>query len=98
MSFLDTLLVNGHDVRALTGVTIVGTMELFAPGDFRGDHQELPGRDAAVGVALPRAKYILHVPVRIAGATRGERNDNLRALGPLLRGSTGLVTLKRRIA
>jgi hypothetical protein len=34
----------------------------------------------------------------LLGATRGERNDNLRAIGPLLRGTTGLVTLKRRIA
>ena len=98
MSFLDTLLVDGTDLRSLSYIKIVGVMDLFAPGDLRGPLLQVPRVDGDRAAPLPRASYILHVPVQISGATRGERNDNLRALGPLMYGDRGIVTLTRRIA
>lgn len=98
MAFLDTLLVNGHDLRAMDGIRIVGYMELFAPGDRRGDDSIVPGARGELGSQLPLAKYIFHVPIQVMGNTRGERNDNLRVLGSIVSGTGGLVTLTRRIA
>lgn len=101
MSYLDTLFVDGHDIRGLTGLTIVGEIKgLWAPGDRRGDDDAPGGRDGELGAELPRAKYVIEVPAQITGASRGERNDNLRNLGALIAGygSNGLVQLKRRVA
>lgn len=98
MAFLDTLLIDGHDIRAMTGVRVVGFMELFAPGDRRGDPDVIPGKNGELEAPLPRAKYVMSVPIRVLGATRGERNDNLRALAAICEGNQGIVPLWRRIA
>lgn len=98
MAYLDTLLIDGHDIRTMTGVRVVGYMQLFAPGDRRGDDDVIPGLRGELGARLPRAKYVLSVPIRVYGATRGARNDNLRALTTICEGDMGIVPLWRRIA
>lgn len=99
MAYLDTLLINGHDVRTMTGIRVVGYMELFAPGDRRGgDDGVVPGSDGELPERLPRAKYVMSVPIRVMGATRGERNDILRTVSAICEGDHGIVPLARRIA
>ncbi len=75
-------------------------MELFAPGDRRDGDDDSPGADGSYGNPTPLAKYILHIPIWVQGASRGERNDNLRTIGSYIGGAAngGLVTLERRIA
>lgn len=99
MTYVDTLLVDGTDVAALPGVIAVDFIDgLFAPGTTRGDDDEIPRRDGALGAAnLPRAKYLITVPVWVMGATTADLVTNLAALGPLVRGTGGLVTLTRRL-
>lgn len=101
VAFLDTLLVDDNDIRAIDGIKVVGFISgLFAPATRRGDDTVLPGEDGELGEALPLAKYVISAPIMVLGDTRGERNDNLRAAADLLGGlsSNGLVTLTRRIA
>jgi hypothetical protein len=100
MSYLDTLFVNGHDIRtAFTGLTVYGTIDHWAPGDRRGEDETIPGRNGDLDTQLPRASFVILVSIQVTGATRGERNDNLRDAIALMRGSDhGLVPIKRRIA
>lgn len=100
-AFLDNLFIDGVSIRGLTGLTIVGAMRGFwAPGERRGDDDPIPGRDGELGSRKPLAAYVIEVPVKILGANRGDRNDNLHALGGLITGQDtgGLVQLKRRRA
>lgn len=101
MSFLDTLFIDGHDIRTLTGLKITGPIKgLWATGERRGDDDPIPARRGELGAELPLAKYVIEIPVRIFGANRGVRNDNLALIGSLIGGQSGngLVTLKRRRA
>jgi hypothetical protein len=99
VTYVDTLLIDGTDVDALPGVIAVDYIDgLFAPGTTRGDDDEIPRRDGAVGAPnLPRAKYLITVPLWVSGATTADLNTSLAALGPAVRGTTGLVTLTRRL-
>lgn len=101
MAFLDTLLVNGHDLRALPYWEVVGSIDgLRSPLLRRGEHGLIPGRRGRVPTPLVLDYYPITVPGRIYGATRGERNDNLTDLLSLVSGlgASGLVDLERRIA
>lgn len=96
----NTLLVDGTDIRTLAGITIVGYMDLHAPGTLKGsdEDEDLPGDDGVLGVPLPYAAYSFSVPIRVFGATRGQKEARLRAVGAAVRGTNGLVTLTRRLA
>lgn len=99
--FLDTLWIDGNELRALSGLIVVGAIKgLRAPGERRGDDDVIPGRDGELGSQKPLAAYTIEIPVRIIGASRGERDDHMHNLGQLITGidSGGLVQLKRRRA
>lgn len=101
MSFLDTLFVDGHSIRAIDGLQVVGAIRgLWAPGERRGDDDAPGGRDGELGAELPLAAYVIEIPIRITGTSRGDRNDNIRNLGALIGGSAGngLVQMSRRVA
>lgn len=99
MSFLDTILIDGQDVRSVTGWQVVGIIGHQATGDRRGDDDDVPGRDGSLGAILPIAKNIIRVSFRISGATRGERNDNWRnGIALLDGGANGLCSIARRVA
>lgn len=97
---VDTILIDGHNVRALTGCRVVGLIDgIYAPGTRRGDPADgvVGGADGALGSQRPLDYYIITIPLWVEGATSGARNANLRALGPLLTGTNGLVTISRVI-
>lgn len=101
MSFLDTLFIDTHSIRAVDGLIVTGAIRgLFAPGERRGDDDAPGGRDGELGAELPLAAYVIEIPIRILGASRGERNDNIINLGNLIGGKAGngLVQMSRRIA
>lgn len=98
MTFIDTLLIDGTDVAALPGVIAVDYIDgLYAPGARRGDDDEIPGLDGALGAQLPLAKYLITVPVWVSGATTAALNSNLRSLATAVTGTRGLVTLSRHL-
>lgn len=87
-------------IRGSSYLRVVGTIDgLFAPGTQRGDDGppivDADGDELAI---LPLSSYIIRVPVWITGATRGQRNDNLRALTAAIMADGGLGTLIREIA
>lgn len=95
----DTLLIDGTDIRSITGWRVVGAISHWGTGDRRGDDDSVPGRDGWIGAVLPRDRYIIRVPIRVYGSSQGERNDNLRnGLASVDGGSDGLCTLTRVIA
>lgn len=101
MAYTDTLLIDDTDVRDLPGVFAVDFIDgLYAPGDPRGDDDEIPTRNGALGAALPLAKYLITVSMGVKGATTAELNDNLASIAVTCRGvaGNGLVTLSRRLA
>lgn len=98
MSDPNTLLVDGTDLHSLTGVSVVGFMDLYAPGTRRGSNDVIPGARGQVGAELPYEAYTFHIPIQVKGATREAMVANLRAVGTLLAGTNGLVTLERRLA
>lgn len=99
MSYGDTLLIDGTDVRALPGVVAVGFIDgLYAPGTRRGDDDTIPGRQGQLGVLLPADKYLITVPISVAGSTTAQLNANLHSIGSAVAGSGGLVTLTRKLA
>ncbi len=95
----NTLLIDGHDVRTLPGVVVAGPLDLFAPGDRRGNDDVIPNRQGELGAALPLAKFIVRIPIRVNGDTPDEFVANVLGLGPLIGGlaAGGLVTLTRHI-
>lgn len=99
--FNDTLFVDGHEIRALDGLLIVGPIRgLWSPGERRGEDDVIPGADGELLSQKPLATYTIEIPIRITGRSRGERNDNLHQLGQKISGidAGGLVQLKRRRA
>lgn len=99
--FIDTILIggtSGTDIRALPWLKVRGIDGIWAPGQRRGDDTVAAGADGEIGNELPLAKYVLTANVTIKGATRGERNDNLRSLMPIVSGTNGLLTIARRVA
>lgn len=98
----NTLLIDGNDLRAdFPGLSILGDMNLYAPGTRRGSDQVIPGGTGQVPVpGLPLDAYAFSVFVKIQGATRGEKEARLRTLATVLMGTNhdGLVTLTRRLA
>jgi hypothetical protein len=102
MSFLDTVLIDDHEARSLPGASVVGKIDgIRSPVTRRGgDDQTIPGENGDLPTPLPVDKYLITIPLRIWGASRGERNDNLTALALLIGGfaAGGVVALKRRIA
>lgn len=99
MAYVDTLLIDGTDVEALPGVIAVDYIDgLFAPGTTRGDDDIIPGRRGQLGVGgLPLDRYLITVPLWVSGANTATLNSNMAALGLVVRGTGGLVTLTRRL-
>lgn len=98
MAFLDTVLFNDNDVRALPYLKVLG-IQHRAPGIRRGDHEPVPGRNGKLPARLALDTFNVTVSVRIFGASRGERNDNLALVVDLFGGGVnGIGTLKRRKA
>lgn len=98
MSYIDTLLIDGTDVRSLPGVFAVGFIDgLYAPGTRRDADDVIPGADGVTGAQVPLDKYLITVPIWISGATTAALNANVRAIGPLVTGTRGLVTLTRHL-
>lgn len=104
MSDQTTLLVGGTDIRTLTGVKIVGQMNLFAPGTRRGAADVIPGRRGQLGAELPWDAYAFSVFITVGDkdgnpcGTQAQMTVNLAAIGTLLAGTNGLVTLERHLA
>ena len=98
----DTLLIDGYDIRsAFAGVSVVGQLNLFAPGARRGSDDVVPGRTGQLpNPQLRLDAYEFQVTVQITGANRGERNARLHSLASVLNGTAqdGLVTLTRHLA
>lgn len=102
----DTLIVDGADLQALTGITI-NDLDLLAPGTRRGSDDIIPGRDGQLGAPLPLDAYSFSVPITVDGGTdpglharRATMLATLRAAIADIGGMTtgGLVTLTRRLA
>lgn len=101
MSVPNTLLVDGHDLRAMTGIRVYGDMQLYAPGTRRGSDDVIPGRAGQIGApGLPLDAYAFTVPIFVSGATRGAMVSTLHTLASQLNGvnQDGLVVLTRRLA
>lgn len=97
----DTLLIDATDLRALPWLGILGDLGLRGPANRRGDDTTIPFLDGDLETPnLPIASYTWDITVRINGATRGERNAHLDALGEVLDGAAGdgLVTFTRKLA
>jgi hypothetical protein len=107
---LDTLWVDGIDLRSLPGI-IVNKTEYFADGEKRGSNETIPGRRGQIGVAKPADAYSFSVSITVlpvaldgtrsatAEGRRGQLVANLRALGQRLGGfnSGGQIMLQRRL-
>lgn len=100
MSAPNTLLLNGLDLRSdFPGISVIGDMNLYAPGTRRGQDDTVPGRRGQLGNPdLPFDAYQFTVSVKVAASTRGELYARLAALGNGVVGTNGLVTLTRRLA
>lgn len=101
MAYTDTLLIDGTAVEDLPGVFAVDFIDgLYAPGDPRGDDDDIPTAWGSLGASLPVAKYLITVSLGVKGPTTAELNDNLAAIGVTCRGTggDGLVALSRRLA
>lgn len=97
MSYLKTLLVNGTDLRTLTGVRVLH-MDLYAPGTRRGATETIPGARGQVVGDLPLDGYNFTVGVLLDGADVETWTANLAAVSSLLCSiSTPKVTLERRL-
>lgn len=98
MSYLKTLLVNGTDLRTMTGARVLA-MDLYAPGVVRGDVITVPGRQGALGVALVRDVYAFSVSIMLDGADEATWTANLAniasTIAPVAAG--GLCSLERRL-
>lgn len=98
-----TLLVDGTDIRSLTGLTVIGQMNLFAPGTRRGSNDVIPGRRGQLGAELPYDAYAFSINILVTdrdGSPCGSQAQmiaNLAAIGALLAGTNGLVALERRL-
>src|SRR5438309_1596874 len=98
MSYLNTLLIDGHDVAGLPGVFAVSEIDgLFAPGTTRGDDDPIPGADGQLGHGLPVDKYLITVTLWVGGTSTANLNANVKAIAPLVTGARGLVTLTRKL-
>ena len=99
-----TLLVGSTDIRTLTGVKIVGQMNLFAPGTRRGAADIIPGRRGQLGAELPYDAYAFSVFITVGDkdgnpcGTQAQMTANLAAIGLILAGTNGLVALTRHLA
>lgn len=97
MSYLKTLLVNGTDLRTLTGIRVLH-MDLYSPGVRRGQLDTVPGRMGQLGAALPLDAYNFTVGVIIDGADVETWTANLANLASVLGTITDpRVTLERRL-
>lgn len=98
MTYLNTLLIDGTDVYDLPGVFAVDFIDgLDAPGTTRGDDDVIPGADGQLGHGLPVDRYLITVPLWVQGTSAADLNANVRAIGPLVTGARGLVTLTRKL-
>lgn len=106
----DTLLINGTDLQSIAGIVVEDFSGLFAPGRRRGDDIPIPYANGATGVPnLPYEAYTFDIPVVVlesdgSGNTpstdygrRAQMIANLRSVATAI-GTTGLVTLTRRLA
>lgn len=96
-AYLKTLLVDGTDIRSLTGLVAVNHLDLYAPGTRRGSPLTVPGRQGQVGVSLPWDAYNFAVGITVGGGDEAAMTDNIRAIGTALEGTGGLVSLERRL-
>ncbi len=91
-----TLLVDGTDLKALTGIT-VNSIELYAPGTRRGANDTVPGRRGQLGAPKVWDAYAFSAMITVSGGSGAEMSANLRAAATALAGDGGLVTLTRRL-
>lgn len=96
MTVLKTLLCDGTDLRALTGVNVL-RLDLYAPGLLRGSNDVIPGQRGQIGAPLVVDAYQFAVAVEVFGATEAVKIANLRALYAAVSGTSGLVALERRL-
>lgn len=100
---LSTLLFDGTDLRSLTGLSIIGQMNLFAPGTRRGSNDVIPGRQGQLGAELPWDAYAFSINILVTDhdggpcGTQAQMIANLKAIGTLLAGTNGLGTLTRHL-
>lgn len=94
----DTLLVDGVDIQAISGIVVTNLDGLLAPGERKGDNVPIPGRNGVLGVPKDYADYEFSIGIRVEGDTRWEMIATLRTVAAALDGDGGLVTLTRRLA
>lgn len=97
----DTLLVDGTDIKALSGV-VVNSIDYFAPAKRRGDNDTVPGRQGQIGHSKPLDSFSFSANITVkvtSGATVNLRRvnmvANLRAFMKSCRGDGGQVLLQR---
>jgi hypothetical protein len=93
----DTLLFDGTDLRAISGVIVNSLDGMFAPGTRRGQNDVVPRRRGQVGAQLPYDAYNFEIPITVLAATRHAMLTVLAAVGAALQGTGGLGTLERRL-
>lgn len=102
VSPISTLLIDGNDIRTdFPGISVYGDLNLFAPGDRKGDDQDIPGRAGVVPVAgLQPDKYTFSILIKLNGPDEGTMIANYLANARLFSGvnDDGLVELTRRLA
>lgn len=97
MSYLKTLLVNGTDIRSLTGIRVLH-MDLRAPGTRRGSTEPIPGVRGQIVGDLPLDAYNFTVGILLNGSDEAVWTENLAAVCAVLCDvSTPKVTLERRL-
>jgi hypothetical protein len=92
-----TLLFAGTDLQAIDGITVTDMSGIFAPGNRRGDHDVIPGRQGQLGAELPYDAYSFAIPIVVLGDTHYEMLTILRTVGNALKGTNGLGQLERRL-
>lgn len=91
-----TLLVNGFDLRAQSGVNIT-RLDIMAPGTRRGQHDAVPGARGQVGAQRSIDAYTFEVAIEVFGGSEAGMLINLHNLASVCLGTNGLGTLERRL-
>src|SRR5690348_14408205 len=98
MSSPKTLIVQSVDLSTMTGVTItdMNWIAVYAAGVRKGSHDDPQDAQGLLGAYLPLTAYNFTVPVAVTGVNEADLEANLDALGAVVIGNNGLVTLARR--
>ena len=93
-----TLLFNGTDLRTQTGVSVIGFLDVFAPGTIRGKDEPIAGARGQVGATtLPLDEYTFTNTFQVKGDTIADMWANLSAFTASLTVGT-ISPMERRIA